>query len=79
MKLLQKKIIFNIQINQLQAKLRNNVCSNQDGFHVLKAELKARDDSIYKLRQDILTLQEKRDLTLSEVKYLIFLIETNYE
>ena len=58
----------------MHAKLRNNTSSSQDGFHVIKGELKARDDSIYKLRQDILSLQEKRDLTLSEVntEYFIF-------
>jgi hypothetical protein len=48
-------------------KLRNNTSSNQDGFHLIKSELKTRDETIYKLRQEILLLQEKRDLALSEV------------
>jgi hypothetical protein len=37
------------------------------GLEPLKLELRSRDDLIHRLRQEILILQEKRDLVLTEV------------
>ena len=40
----------------------------------LKLELRSRDDLIQRLRQEVLILQEKRDLVLSEVTNLHFML-----
>ncbi len=41
--------------------------STHDHHAVLKSELGRRDDTIQKLRRDVLALQEKRDAAHSEV------------
>ena len=41
----------------------------------LKLELRSRDDLIQRLRQEVLILQEKRDLALSEVTFYYFIFK----
>ena len=43
------------------------------GLEPLKLELRSRDDLIHRLRQEILILQEKRDLVLTEVNLYFYL------
>jgi hypothetical protein len=46
------------------------------GLEPLKLELRSRDDLIHRLRQEILILQEKRDLVLTEVNlYFYFIVK----
>ena len=42
--------------------------STKDHHSVLKSELARRDETIQKLRRDVLSLQEKRDAAVSEVR-----------
>lgn len=42
--------------------------SVKDHHSVLKSELARRDETIQKLRRDVLNLQEKRDAAVSEVR-----------
>ena len=55
------------QIGQLQDRLRDGQVSVKDHHSVLKSELARRDETIQKLRRDVLSLQEKRDAAVSEV------------
>ena len=55
------------QIGQLQSKLRDSQSSTQDHYEVLKSELGRRDETIQKLRREVLHLQEKRDHYQAEV------------
>ena len=48
-------------------KLRESQVSKQDHNDVLKSELTRRDETIQKLRRDVLVLQEKRDTHQAEV------------
>jgi len=57
------------QIGQLQDRLRDGQVSNKDHHSVLKSELARRDETIQKLRRDVLNLQEKRDTAVAEVNY----------
>ena len=41
--------------------------STQDHHEVLKSELGRRDETIQKLRRDVLALQDKRDSAVAEV------------
>lgn len=59
----------------LQERIRESQLSTKDHHEVLKSELARRDDTIQKLRRDVLQLQEKRDAAVSEVKYLIEMFE----
>ena len=54
------------QINLLQSKVRLN-SSTHSGLESFKVELKSRDDTIERLREEILILQEKRDAASAEV------------
>lgn len=58
---------FFSQIGALQNRLRDSHVSTQDHHDILKSELARRDETIQKLRQDVLILQEKRDNAVSEV------------
>ena len=60
-------IPFHPQIGQLQGKVRDSSMSQQDHHDVLKSELARRDETIQKLRRDVLVLQEKRDTYQTEV------------
>lgn len=51
----------------LQERIRESQLSTKDHHEVLKSELARRDDTIQKLRRDVLQLQEKRDAAVSEV------------
>lgn len=62
-------------INQLQVKLKMNQ-SQSKGLDSFKNELKSRDELIQKLRQEILTLQEKRDVALAEVEHFFFFLNS---
>ena len=55
------------QIGHLQSKLREGTISSKDNQEVLKSELRRRDETIQKLRRDVLLLQEKRDSHQAEV------------
>lgn len=59
----------------LQERIRESQLSTKDHHEVLKSELARRDDTIQKLRRDVLQLQEKRDAAVSEVKYVIEMFE----
>lgn len=48
--------------------LKNVQASAQSSLESFKIELRSRDDLIEKLRDDILKLEEKRDINLTEVK-----------
>ncbi|KAK0062771.1 myosin-9-like isoform X1 [Biomphalaria pfeifferi] len=60
------------EIGALQEKLREGNISTHDHHEVLKSELARRDDTIQKLRRDVLTLQEKRDSSLAECETAIY-------
>lgn len=49
----------------MQAQYKNSLA--HCGLEPLKLELRSRDDLISRLRQEVLILQEKRDLALTEV------------
>jgi hypothetical protein len=55
------------QIGALQNKIRDSQVSNHDHHEVLKSELGRRDETIQKLRKDMLHFQEKRDAYQTEV------------
>lgn len=59
----------------LQERIRESQLSTKDHHEVLKSELARRDDTIQKLRRDVLQLQEKRDAAVSEVIYLSEMFE----
>ena len=58
------------QIGTLQKRLRDTSSSQSlaDSTEILKQELTRRDDTIQKLRGEVLSLQEKRDDSLAEVE-----------
>jgi hypothetical protein len=47
--------------------LKNSQSSTQSTLESFKMELRSRDDTIQKLRDEILMLEEKRDINLAEV------------
>ena len=55
------------QIGALQNKLRDSQVSSHDHHEILKSELLRRDETIQKLRKDVLHFQEKRDAYQAEV------------
>ena len=55
------------QMAVLQSKLRESKNSSEDHHTVLRSELARRDDSIQKLRRDLLQSQESRDAFQAEV------------
>ncbi len=59
-----------IKNNEIKVNLRNSFTSNQDGFQLIKNELKLRDDNIHKLRHKVLLLQETRDQIFAEVCFV---------
>ena len=61
------KLNLNEEVNQLQAKLRNSQSNTQLGLESLKLEIKSRDELIKKLREEILCIQDKREIALNEV------------
>ena len=61
--------MFQYQIGALQSKLRESKSSSHDHHDMLKSELARRDETIQKLRHDVLRLQEKRDAYQAEVSY----------
>ena len=60
--------VLSWQIGNLQERLRDGHVSTKDHHSVLKSELARRDETIQKLRRDVLSLQEKRDAAVSEVR-----------
>jgi hypothetical protein len=74
------KLNLNEEVNQLQMKLRNSQSTTQVGIESLKYEIKNRDETIKKLRDDILSIQDKREIALNDVtKHFFFLtrLKTN--
>lgn len=59
------------KVNQLQIKLKNVQGTSQTGLESLKIEIKARDDTIHKLRQEILEFQDKRDAAAADVSIFL--------
>ncbi|GFR71886.1 Golgin subfamily B member 1-like [Elysia marginata] len=64
------------EIGALQERLRESHHSTHDHQDLLKSELARRDDTIQKLRRDVLALQEKRDAALSEHDVLLHKLST---
>lgn len=54
-------------MHRLQQHLQENYSSSQGSHDALKAELVRRDDTIQKLRREVLHLQEERDAHQLEV------------
>lgn len=65
------------QIGILQDRVRDSQVSKKDHHDILKSELARRDETIQKLRRDVLALQEKRDAAVSEVRFR-YLLQSNY-
>ncbi len=59
--------VISFQIGNLQAKLRDSPASSQEHYDVLKQELTRRDETVQRLRREVLMLQEKRDHYQSDV------------
>ncbi|KAK2143064.1 hypothetical protein LSH36_881g02026 [Paralvinella palmiformis] len=55
------------EIGALQNKLRDSQVSSHDHHEILKSELLRRDETIQKLRKDVLHFQEKRDAYQSDI------------
>ncbi len=68
------KLNLNEEVNQLQAKLRSSQSNSQLGLESFKLEIKSRDELIRKLREEILCIQDKREIALNEVCNLIIKI-----
>lgn len=58
------------KVGALQDRVRESQMSTKDHHEILKSELARRDETIQKLRRDILSLQEKRDAAVEEVRKL---------
>lgn len=56
------------EISQLQLKLKSIHNASQSDLDAFKAENRAKDDMIQKMKQDLIMLQEKRDMNLSEIE-----------
>lgn len=59
-----------IKVGALQDRVRESQLSTKDHHEILKSELARRDETIQKLRRDVLSLQEKRDAAVEEVNIL---------
>lgn len=62
------KLKLSEEISQLQIKLKTSNNHSNSGLESLLKEMKARDELIQKLRTDILSIQDKRDNAIVEVK-----------
>ena len=64
------KLCLSKKASQLQLKLKSTQNVSQSELEAYKAETRSRDDCIQKLRQDLLAMQEKRDVSVSESESL---------
>lgn len=60
---------YDVQIGRLQERLRESPVSGKDTYEVLKSELARRDDTIQRLRKEVLSSQERRDAFQAEVSF----------
>jgi hypothetical protein len=60
------------EVHQLQMKLKSVQTMAQNDLEAFKSEIRAKEECIQKMRQEIMCVQEKRDANLSEVVNLDF-------